>query len=53
MYQGLIPVRGKGFFCSLQCLEGLWGPHNLLGMLSLVGKVADYSSESIAEVKNG
>lgn len=51
-YQDLIPVRGKEFSCSPECLEGLWGPHNLLGMLSVVGKVADYSSASTDQVKN-
>jgi len=51
-YQALIPVRSKGFSCSVQCPEGLWGPHNLLGMLSVVGKVADCLSASTAEVKN-
>jgi hypothetical protein len=54
--RGSIPDRGKRFVCAPQSPDRLWGPPNLSSGyrgVKLLGREADYSLPSSAEVKNG
>jgi hypothetical protein len=49
---GLIPSRGKRFFCIVNCPEWLWGPSILLFPVKQPVREADHSPCS-SKVKNG